>query len=300
VRYRVSHTTEYRYDDSVYESHNELRLSPLATPLQRVHRFEVRSEPRARMFSYHDWLGNVVHYFNVHPIHERLTIRAESVVSVSPRPKSDVWRQVAVGDFRRERDRLRETYYEFLAPSTRVPALEAWRDLAPDIDAAGDGEALYDLVSEAFARVHARLAYDRDATRADTPVDRVLALGRGSSKDFSHVLIGALRGLGVPTRYVSGYGFHLGEPGAEAPPGASGRPFPFLSHAWVEAFLPGVGWCGIDPTHARPVDLRYVKVAVGRDYDDVVPVKGVFRGSGRQDLGVFIEMWSVPEREEVD
>jgi transglutaminase-like putative cysteine protease len=215
---------------------------------------------------------------------------------------------VTTADFRRERERLHETHYEFLTATARVPALAALEGLAPDTEAAPDATPLYDLVREATDRVNGRLAHDFHATRVDTPLETVLDLGRGASQDFSHLLIGTLRRMGIPARYVSGYGFKIhGTPEDEAPAPAVEGTAPAggvarrrSSHSWVEAALPGVGWCGIDPTHARPVDNRYIKIAVGRDYDDIVPVKGVFRGSGTQALEVDVEIWAVSESDQVE
>src|SRR5262249_26468956 len=130
------------------------------------------------------------------------------------------------------------------------------------------GTPLTELVPEVAHYIHSRYEYARDVTLATSPIDDVLKHKKGVCQDFTHLMIALLRSLGVPARYVSGY-IHRENKESQ-------------SHAWCEAWLPGAGWCGVDPTNDRVIDERFVKVAVGRDFTDVPPNKGVYRGLAEQ------------------
>jgi len=342
LRYLVRHRTDYRYDAPVFDSHNEVRLRPLDTGVQRLRRFAVTTTPRARLFAYRDWLGNTVHYFHVRGGHDRLTVVAESEVEVAD-PERRSGPGPTVGDFRREAGALREQHHDFVVPSRRVPALPEVARLAPSLAGRPDDEPLHDVAVEAMERTRGRLAYVPRATRVDTPLEHALDLRKGVCQDLAHLGVAILRHMGIPGRYVSGY-LRGPDPESEEPPGSdsgqwhegpgpdrgagTGEPHPpdpddphafpdapdfheeepahgvatrrrrprlRASHAWVEAYLPGRGWVALDPTHTRPIDTRYVKIAVGRDYDDVVPVKGIFRGKGKSRMRVHVDVIQLPE-----
>jgi transglutaminase-like putative cysteine protease len=115
-------------------------------------------------------------------------------------------------------------------------------------------------------------------TDVHTRVEEVLELGAGVCQDFAHVVIAA-RANGLPARYVSGY---LYDPKADG--GAS------ASHAWVDVFVAGQGWISLDPTHGRAQTDQYMRFAVGRDYADVPPTKGVCNRAARETLDVDVEI----------
>jgi transglutaminase-like putative cysteine protease len=127
--------------------------------------------------------------------------------------------------------------------------------------------------------VHTQLKYEPGATDVKTTAGDVLALGRGVCQDFAHVMIGACRCLGIAARYISGY---LHDPQAERRDGAS--------HAWVDIYARGDGWVSLDPTHNRQQTEHYVRLAVGRDYADVPPTRGVFKGNARETLEVQVSV----------
>ena len=122
-----------------------------------------------------------------------------------------------------------------------------------------------------------------NATRVDSPIDEVLASKRGVCQDYSHVMIAALRRLGLPCRYVSGYI----APGPRTDETAAST---IATHAWIEAMLPDLGWVGLDPTHDVEAGVRHVRVAIGRDYADVPPTRGVFKGTTSSTLAVSVEV----------
>jgi transglutaminase-like putative cysteine protease len=137
------------------------------------------------------------------------------------------------------------------------------------------GLRIADLLKRVSNYIHTHFQYARHVTHASSPIDDVLKHGKGVCQDFAHLMIGLLRSFGVPARYVSGY-LHRQELESQ-------------SHAWCEAWLPDIGWVGIDPTNDQVVDESFVKVATGRDFTDVPPNKGVFRGNGRETISVRVE-----------
>jgi transglutaminase-like putative cysteine protease len=131
-----------------------------------------------------------------------------------------------------------------------------------------------------MAAVRSRMTYETGATDVQTLADEALVAGHGVCQDFAHVMIGVCRLKGIPARYVSGYLF---DPTA----GGNGDT---ASHAWVDVFDPERGWVSLDPTHDREQVNRYVRVGVGRDYADVPPTRGVFKGTAQEELEVAVRI----------
>jgi transglutaminase-like putative cysteine protease len=138
------------------------------------------------------------------------------------------------------------------------------------------------VLRELNAGLHRALRYERGSTRADSPIDECLASGKGVCQDFAHVFIAAARELGIPARYVSGYLFRRR--------GDDEGPASDATHAWAEAFLPDVGWLGFDPSNDVAAGPAHVRVAVGRDYRDVPPTRGVFKGISETKLTVHVDV----------
>jgi transglutaminase-like putative cysteine protease len=130
--------------------------------------------------------------------------------------------------------------------------------------------------------IYDKFSYTPKSTRVDSPIDEALLSRQGVCQDFSHIMIALVRELGIPCRYVSGYLYH-GE-------GTADRSTPGATHAWVEALLPGLGWVGFDPTNNLVASNRHIRVAVGRDYDDVPPTRGVFTGDAKSELSVDVKV----------
>jgi len=263
MRLRVRHTTTFTYDAWIAEAYTELRLRPLDAEGQRCTSFRLVTEPRGlRVHEFVDHLGNTVGHFDVLESHDRLSITATSEVLTSP------FRDAAQPTPLELHDYLRPTDYTLVDDSIR----ELVR-VAGDGTVAGRATALMGAVGDA-------LVYERGATSVQTPAPEVLALGRGVCQDFAHVLIAACRCAGIPARYVSGY---LYDDALADEHGAS--------HAWVDVYDDGGrGWVPLDPTHGREQDETYVRVAVGRDYVDVPPTRGVFKGAAEEALAVQVSV----------
>jgi len=294
--YRVRHETLYSYDGSVVTSHNEAHLLPRRLPTQVVRRVELRIEPNPDTVKWHkDYFGNDVVFFTLEVPHERLAIRTDSEVALRPDPLFDPaaslpWDEVTEL-VRISRDGPALEAFEYVFDS---PFVETSQDLAayarPSFP---PGRPLAEGVLDLMHRIHADFRYDPDATTLDTPLPEVLAERHGVCQDFAHVMIGGLRSLGLPARYVSGYLRTRRDPAGEgSSPDASGEALVGFeaSHAWVSAWCPKLGWLDVDPTNDLVPSDRHLILAWGRDYDDVSPVKGVTLGGGSHTVEVSVEV----------
>jgi transglutaminase-like putative cysteine protease len=284
--YLIRHYTRYEYTHSITENVMELRLQPRADGQQRLLSFELEIDPAVRLFSYRDPLGNHVHHFDLPEPHDDLLILSESLVeTLDFREVPDALPHEAWGGL--EEIVETENHWDMLLPSRYTepgPELDA---LIAEIGLDPDTMDPLTLVRHASHGIHSRFQYTPQSTRVDSPIAECLSTRRGVCQDFSHVLIAVMRRLRIPARYVSGYLFHreLGDV--------------FLAddamHAWVEVLLPSLGWLGVDPTADTICGKRHIRTAIGRDYADVPPTKGVYRGGARSLLGVSVKVfpWGV-------
>jgi transglutaminase-like putative cysteine protease len=280
MHFKVHHLTRFRYDAPVSESVMEVRLQPRTEGAQRCLRFELATSPRARVFAYQDPLGNVVHHFDIPARHRELTITAESVVEfVADTVLPDAIAPSAWDEL--DSTTCRDRHVDFVQPSHFASPTRKLAALGNDLDVRRRDDPLSTL-RMLNTRLFEALEYKPDSTRVDSPIDEAIEKRAGVCQDFAHVMITLVRGLGVPCRYVSGYLFHQG--------GAHERSLASASHAWVEAWLPVLGWVGFDPTNDALAGNRHIRVAIGRDYADVPPTRGVFKGNSRSELGVSVRV----------
>ncbi len=239
--------------------------------------------PAAQLFSYADAFGNAVYHFDAPQPHELLTIRSNAVVETGadePLPQA-----LDLGEW----DRLKSEFvkaecFDFLRPhghAVTTPALDAFAHTF-DLERLRSADPLT-AVRGLCRAIYAGLEYEPGVTRADSPIDVALEAGRGVCQDFAHIMLAICRGWGLPARYVSGYLFTDRAAGGD-------RSDPDATHAWVEVFLPTLRWVGFDPTNNTQTGERHVIVAVGRDYDDVPPSRGVFKGDAVSELSVGVSV----------
>jgi transglutaminase-like putative cysteine protease len=261
----------------------ELRMRPANDGMQRCLQFEVEVHPQARVFAYLDSLGNWVHHFDIPRKHGKLAITARSQVQVDegkPLPKNlahDAW-DIVDGWIERGE------HWDFRQPSHFAvwsPSLLEFTASLGDIGRRGVDPLT--TVRETMDAIHVGFEYAPNSTRVDSPIDEALAARRGVCQDFAHVMLAALRHVGLPCRYVSGYM----APRAVAD-GHQPEPATIATHAWAEVLLPELGWIGMDPTHNVEAGLRHVRVAIGRDYADVPPTRGIFKGKTSSKLSVSV------------
>jgi transglutaminase-like putative cysteine protease len=275
----VEHRLVFEYDSYISESFLELRVQPKAVPHQTVHAFSLGVGPLTRVYRYADWHENFVHHFNITRYHNRIEVMSRSLVTTHPAgPALDtVTDAMAPGE-------LPHQYRDFLrldGPIQDSPALRKFQGGLTLPRAATLGE----LVRATGAQIHGRFIYQKDVTRFDSTTEDFLKLGAGVCQDFTHLMLGTLRLMGIPCRYVSGY-LHVGTRRAE----------PAQSHAWIEFWSPGSGWVSYDPTHDREIDEHYVVLAHGRSYDDVPPNKGIYRGNASETLQAEVRTAPAPKR----
>lgn len=272
MRWHIQHTTRYDYAAPVRDSFNELRLQPLSDARQKVEAFELTVAPAARLRSYHDFYSNVIHIFDITEPHPALEIK--SAFHVETFPRQQLAPDARPAAMSRVSEALRgERAYDFILESRYVTlSPEVWR-LA--VDAISGEDDMWQCALRLMRFVHGHLTYESQSTSVHTHMRDVLAERRGVCQDFAHVLLGLCRTLKIPALYVSGY---LATEVASA------------THAWTEVYIPGAGWMGLDPTHNCQPDETYVKIAVGRDYADVPPVTGHYKGTTERTMTVDVRI----------
>jgi transglutaminase-like putative cysteine protease len=262
----VEHVTQFSYDAPINEAYTEIRLKPAHQDGQRCSSFALVTDPRGvSIADYLDRFGNTVHHFDVLESHAGLRVTA----------RSEVWTPEQFLDDEAAPSRLDR--WDLLQPSRYVPLEGSIAALAAEVEPNGA------TLATALALMHAvraRMTYETGSTDVQTLADEALRAGHGVCQDFAHVLIGVCRLHGIPARYVSGYLFDVDRAGETDS----------ASHAWVDVWDPERGWVSLDPTHDREQTDHYVRVGVGRDYADVPPTRGVYKGSSNEELEVSVRI----------
>ena len=274
----VRHVTQYEYESDVVASYNEARVTPQSRLHQVTLGARIDIDPPVRPTHYWDYWGTLVHVFDVHAPHRRLTITASSIVHTPSvpgmRPPADLsWGDLDTAD-------VGDRFCEFLGLSGVASAGDdAIRRAATALRA--DAASPADAIDLASTWVRSQLVYEKGSTSVSTSAVEAWAAGRGVCQDFVHLVLAVVRAMGVPARYVSGY-FH---PDPDSPIGTT---VTGESHAWAEAWIGD--WVPFDPTNNVPVGERHVVVARGREYRDVTPVKGIYSGAPAATPSVLVEL----------
>ena len=278
MHYTVRHLTRYTYDAPISESVMEVRMQPRSELCQRCLRFELATAPRTGVQAYVDPAGNIVHHFDIPGRHSQLTLTAEAIVEFVGCPDEtltlsmDDWARIdAASASAEDWDYQHESQFARGTPS--LIAFEASLGI-------GRGADPMTTLRTLTKAIHDAVEYRTKTTHVDSPIDDALENRAGVCQDFAHIMIALVRRLGIPARYVSGYLFH----------GREDRSATGATHAWVEALLPGVGWVGFDPTNDVLAGPRHIRVAIGRDYADVPPTRGVYKGNAHDDLSVSVDV----------
>jgi transglutaminase-like putative cysteine protease len=275
--YSINHTTKLDYSQPISESVMEVRAMPRTDDRQVLRQFDISVAPTCKANHHTDWLGNTVHQFSVTGIHDQVEITSKCVVETRPYDR-------ALSEFGAPlegliRDHRSWDYLQYEGPVVDDPALPALSERL-GLDKA---RRVGDAIAIVLERTRDIITYRRGMTSSSSTVSDVLLAGNGVCQDFAHLGLALLRRVGVPCRYVSGY-LHR----AEAQD--------LETHAWVEAFVPGVGWVAFDPTHGTLADENHITVAVGRSYMDVPPNRGVYRGDARESIAVNVVIQALQER----
>jgi transglutaminase-like putative cysteine protease len=276
---KITHQTDLTYSDLIHETVMELRMAPRQEQDQHRLSFSLAVGPPTAVTGYFDWLGNTVHAFTINGAHREVKIAATSVVETDRPPRDptqlyDRWPIEGPPDF------ALSDYLRFGGAVDDCPKL---RDLSRELNPR-DGMSLGMLALRVLQLIDQRFLYEKGVTTATSPITDVLDHGRGVCQDFAHLMIGLSRALGIPARYVSGF-LH---PDRQRYRGYT------QTHAWCELHFPSVGWVGFDPTNNCTVNSYFVKLAVGRDYGDVPPNKGLFKGAAAESINVTVHSEELP------
>ena len=274
MRVRVSHATRLDYSTEVTDGIMDVRLGPISNAHQRWIRFALTANPNASIARYVDGFGNAAHLVNLRRPHRFLEVISDGEVETLLEDP------FAVPDHPLAPLTVAE-HVENLAPSALVPRDPGVTAMAEPLRVLAERRP-FDAVVESMRLVNTEFAYEQKVTSVSTTVSEVVHNRRGVCQDFAHVLIGLCRALGIPARYVSGYIVTAEHETDATPRGAC------ASHAWVEAFTPSHGWRGFDPTNNLLASTHHVKVASGRDYRDVSPTRGTYRGGAEEHLSVTV------------
>jgi transglutaminase-like putative cysteine protease len=288
--YSIRHLTRFRYSHPVSESIMETRMHPRNDATQHCLSFTLSVSPRCRVFTYRDHLGNNIQHFDIPGDHTQLVIIAESIVEQQPVDgiprflSPDAWSAldelVHAGD-----------YWEMLLPSTFTEETPALLGLVQKLDVRRRDDPLT-LVHEINQRLFDYFEYVPRHTRVDSPIDEAIVSGKGVCQDFAHTMIALLRHVRIPARYVSGYLYRSRE--------NHDRSTPDATHAWVEALMPHLGWVGFDPTNNLLAHHRHIRTAIGRDYLDVPPTHGIYRGRTDSELYVAVHVEAGEQPQSLD
>jgi transglutaminase-like putative cysteine protease len=276
ARWQIQHRTSYTYKIPVRDSFNDVRLEPLSNEGQTVESFALTTIPPAPFRNYRDFYFNRVHHFEIFSPHENLVIESKAVVLAHPTqllPKEATVAPLAtLADFATSSE-----YVDYLGASRFVDVDPATWRLA--VDATVGITDAWQAALALMRFVYGHVKYSSASTHVHTHVRDVLAKRLGVCQDFAHVMLGLCRALKIPARYVSGY---LATEKARA------------THAWTEVWIPTAGWVALDPTHNRPIDASYIKIGAGRDYADVPPVAGYYKGTLERKLEVDVHIERLP------
>jgi transglutaminase-like putative cysteine protease len=281
MQYAIRHISQFEYDKPIRESLMEVRVCPRTEAQQQRYSHDLTVTPQARIFSYQDFMGNLVHHFDVPGEHQSLLIESHAVVEVHPPPPlpdalpKSAWHELT--DTLHAGDQL-----EMILPSRYTRPTPLLRALAEELGIVRRDDPL-SLLRELNEDLYRSFEYSPRSTHANSPIDDALRTRSGVCQDFAHIFIALLRDMHIPSRYVSGYLFHR-------PTDQSDRSAEDGSHAWVEALLPGLGWVGFDPTNNVIAGERHIRVAIGRDYADIPPTRGMYKGDARSTLFVGVHV----------
>jgi transglutaminase-like putative cysteine protease len=280
VYYSVRHLTKFRYATPVSESVMETRMHPRTDGNQMCLNFHLSVSPRCRLFSYRDYLSNHIHHFDIPVPHQHLVIVAESMVEaqappeIPPRMAPEAWEQMdALG--------RQEDGSEMLLPSEFVRSTALLEELRNQLGICRRDDPLT-VLRQLNDDLSTAIEYVPKSTRVNSPIEDALRNRKGVCQDFAHIMIALVRGIGIPCRYVSGYLHSKRQDASNSNANAT--------HAWVEALLPHLGWVGFDPTNRILAGQRHIRIAIGRDYADVPPTKGIFRGQTASELTVAVRV----------
>ena len=286
--FHIEHTTEYVYSEPATEVFSELRLRPRDSKRQKISRHSTHIQPAVLVESYLDYFANYVETISIPFRHNKMAVT--SICDVATYPVKDALSglDLSIAEARQIFNERRREVHDFLRPSRFIlftPELSRMsRDLLPP------AKSLVLAIKDLNSHIHSSYKYEPGATHVGATVADFLALRKGVCQDFAHLMICLCRMAGIPARYVSGYI----ESETPAPKCEESSPAKLIgaaaSHAWVEVYAPNHCWVAFDPTNNIMEGERHIQIGIGRDYHDVAPLQGVFKGRKQQSLSVAVRV----------
>lgn len=273
--FRIHHVTKYEYDRPVKESMNNIMIYPFHSEEQETLQQELSITGNPDVFTYTDYWGNKAGTFNLLAPHREMVIESKLLIRTLIPAKMEL-PATYVTDIEKFASQDLQ-----LAELSRVSAVQAQALMQEYVDAlSSPAKTVAGIVEDTCTFIYTQFTYIKGITNIETTVDEILEKQAGVCQDFAHVMLELLRMMDIPARYVSGY----------ICPNKNGMRGEGATHAWVEAYIPGHGWAGSDPTNNVWVTNHHVKLAVGRNFNNCSPVKGTFKGPARQSLSVYVSV----------
>ncbi len=278
--YAVTHLTTYQYSRYISDNVMEIRLYPRNDAHQTCVRFNLEISPKVKIFTYQDYLDNTVQFFDLPAPHKRLAIKSEAIVNINARPSvpdalpMHTWDKIDQKNYERD-------CFDMLMPGQYTNATDLLHSFLQEIDWQRREDPLT-MLREITTAIYERFEYVQHVTKVDSSIDIALGARHGVCQDFAHIMIAAVRQIGIPCRYVSGYLYHRAN--------HEDRSDTDASHAWVEAWLPTLGWIGFDPTNNLVVEDRHIVASIGTDYANAAPTRGLFKGDAETILDVRVKV----------
>ena len=274
--FKIQHITKYEYDRPVTESTNEIKIYPFQCSEQETlhHQVDITSNPE--IFLYTDYWGNKIGLFNVLQAHQSLVIESQLIIRTTLHENTNFYFPAGLNDLKEEVKC--DLQLAGLSNNDDIKFQNQIDDIIMQIQPTG--KTVSQIIKDTCEYIYTHFKYIKGITNIESTVDEILAHRSGVCQDFAHVMLQILRSIHIPSRYVSGY----------ICPNKNGMRGEGATHAWVEAYIPGFGWAGIDPTNNVWVTNTHVKLAVGNHFNDCTPAKGTFKGPARQKLSVFVSV----------
>lgn len=288
MRYRIRHYTEYSYNEPVNTCYNRLCLTPVNNDQHECLSSEISIVPTPDEISSRvDFFGNRLTFFSVYKEHKKLRINSSSVVNISKIETGALSAKTTVRWIDAAKDLSGPNGHDheivqYTLPSNHVPQSEVIKAFGQDCFT--EGATLWAACNALMNKVYSEIKFKPGFTTVNTPVEAVVKMKKGVCQDLAHLMIAVLRNMGLAARYVSGYIETLPPPGKTKLVGAD------ASHAWVSVYFPDIGWIEFDPTNNLLPSDAHIRVAYGRDYYDVAPMKGIVFNSGDQNLVVKVDV----------
>ena len=287
MEFEITHLTSYAYEQPAAEAYLETRLAPPNTPNQTLLERRLTIDPDTPTSPYVDYFGNTTEFFSLPWRHRSLEVRNELVVRTHPATISDAALSVTIDEARQIFASAPQLNYDYLQATNSVGRHREAHQWARKFLAGG--QILADALPRLNHAVYGYFTYESGSTENSTPIEIVWKQRRGVCQDFTHVMLSILRTAGLPSRYVCGY-IETDPPAPRAGEARRRLVGSLATHAWVEVLLPGLAWVGLDPTNDKYCDDRHVAMSFGRDYADATPIRGTFKGTGKQRMKVRISM----------